>query len=122
MHKIHKINNILGWSVFAIATTVYFLTLEPTASWWDCGEYISTAYKLQVGHPPGAPLFQMIGRFFSLFAFNDVSRVALMVNAMSAICSGFTIMFLFWTITMLARKLFPTDKPLSSFQKWSILG
>ena len=122
MHKFHKINNILGWSVFAIATTVYFLTLEPTASWWDCGEYISTAFKLQVGHPPGAPLFQMIGRFFSLFAFNDVSKVALMVNAMSAICSGFTIMFLFWSITMLARKLFPTDKPLSSFQKWSILG
>ena len=122
MHKFHKINNILGWSVFAIATMVYFLTLEPTASWWDCGEYISTAYKLQVGHPPGAPLFQMIGRFFSLFAFNNVSKVALMVNAMSAICSGFTIMFLFWSITMLAGKLFPTDKPLSSFQKWSILG
>ena len=122
MHKFHKINNILGWSVFAIATLVYFLTLEPTASWWDCGEYISTAFKLQVGHPPGAPLFQMIGRFFSLFAFGDVSRVALMVNAMSALCSGFTILFLFWSITMLAGKMFPVDKPLSSFQKWSILG
>jgi len=122
MHKLHKINNILGWSVFAIATLVYFLTLEPTASWWDCGEYISTAFKLQVGHPPGAPLFQMIGRFFSLFAFNNLSRVALMVNAMSAICSGFTIMFLFWSITMLAQKMFPEDKPITAFQKWSILG
>ena len=122
MRKFQRINNILGWSVFAIATTVYFLTLEPTASWWDCGEYISTAYKLQVGHPPGAPLFQMIGRFFTLFAFNDVSKVALMVNAMSAMCSGFTIMFLFWSITMLARKLFPSDNVLTPFKKWSILG
>jgi len=122
MHNFQKINNILGWFVFFIATTVYFLTLEPTASWWDCGEYISTAFKLQVGHPPGAPLFQMIGRFFSLFAFNDVSKVALLVNAMSAICSGFTIMFLFWSITMLAGKLFPSDRSLTTFEKWSIIG
>ena len=88
-----------------IATIVYFLTLEPTVSWWDCGEYISTAYKLQVGHPPGAPLFQMIGRFFSLFAGGDVTKVAMMVNVMSAICSGLTIVFLFWSITMLVRKV-----------------
>lgn len=99
-----KLNDITGWVVFAIATLVYFLTLEPTASWWDCGEYISTAYKLQVGHPPGAPLFQMLGRFFSLFAFGDTSKVALMINAMSALSSSFTILFLFWTITLLARK------------------
>jgi len=99
-----KLNNLAGWVVFLIATTVYFLTLEPTASWWDCGEYISTAYKLQVGHPPGAPLFQMLGRFFSLFAFGDVSNVALMMNVMSALSSSFTILFLFWTITLLARK------------------
>jgi hypothetical protein len=99
-----KLNDLTGWIVFMIATTVYFLTLEPTASWWDCGEYISTAYKLQVGHPPGAPLFQMIGRFFSLFAFGDVSKVALMMNAMSAISSSLTILFLFWSITLLARK------------------
>ncbi|MDP4291511.1 MAG: DUF2723 domain-containing protein, partial [Bacteroidota bacterium] len=122
MHKFQRINNFLGWTVFAIATIVYFLTLEPTASWWDCGEYISTAFKLQVGHPPGAPLFQLIGRFFSLFAFNDVSKVAVMINAMSALCSGFTIMFLFWSITMLAQKLFPSDKPWSSFQVCSIFG
>ena len=100
-----KLNNITGWVAGLIATVVYFLTLEPTVSWWDCGEYISTAYKLQVGHPPGAPLFQLIGRFFSLFAGGDVTKVAMMVNVMSAICSGLTIVFLFWTITMLARKV-----------------
>jgi Protein of unknown function (DUF2723) len=90
--------------VFAIASIVYILTSEPTMSFWDCGEYISTAFKLEVGHPPGAPLFQLIGRFFSLFA-GDVSHVARMVNTMSALCSGFTILFLFWTITMIAKKL-----------------
>ncbi|MBR1514643.1 MAG: DUF2723 domain-containing protein [Bacteroidales bacterium] len=100
-----RLNNITGWFAGLIATIVYFLTLEPTVSWWDCGEYISTAYKLQVGHPPGAPLFQMIGRFFSLFAGGDVTKVAMMVNVMSAICSGLTIVFLFWTITMMARKV-----------------
>lgn len=100
-----RLNNITGWLAGLIATIVYFLTLEPTVSWWDCGEYISTAYKLQVGHPPGAPLFQMIGRFFSLFAGGDVTKVAMMINGMSAICSGLTIVFLFWTITMLARKV-----------------
>jgi hypothetical protein len=100
-----RLNNITGWLAGLIATVVYFLTLEPTVSWWDCGEYISTAYKLQVGHPPGAPLFQMIGRFFSLFAGGDVTKVAMMVNVMSAICSGLTIVFLFWTITMMARKV-----------------
>lgn len=99
-----KWNDFTGWAVFLVATIVYMLTLEPTASWWDCGEYISTAYKLQVGHPPGAPLFQMIGRFFSLFAFGDTSRVALMINVMSGLSSSFTILFLYWTITMLARK------------------
>lgn len=101
----NKLNNLVGWLVFLIATVVYFLTLETTASWWDCGEYIATAYKLQVGHPPGAPLFQMIGRFFSLFALGDETRVALMINAMSALSSSFTILFLFWTISMLARKI-----------------
>ena len=100
-----RLNNIVAWSVFLIATIVYFLTLESTVSWWDCGEYISTAYKLQVGHPPGAPLFQMLGRFFSLFAFGDVTKVALMINAMSALCSSFTILFLYWTITLLSKKI-----------------
>ena len=100
-----KMNNLIGWAVFAIATMVYVLTLEPTTSWWDCGEYISTAYKLEVGHPPGAPLFQLLGRFFSLFAFGNTSMVAYMINLMSALSSSFTILFLFWTITRFATKL-----------------
>lgn len=100
-----KVNNITGWIIFAIASLVYLLTVEPTAGWWDVGEYIATSYKLQVGHPPGAPLFQMMGRFFSLFAFGHVERVAMMVNIMSALSSSFTILFLFWTITRLAKKL-----------------
>ncbi len=104
-----KLNNLIGWGVFAIATLVYLLTMEPTVSWWDCGEYISTAYKLQVGHPPGAPMFQLIGRFFTLFAFGDVTKVALMINIMSCLCSGFTILFLFWTISMLAQKIWMKD-------------
>ena len=93
-----------GWIAFTIASITYYLTLEPTVSFWDCGEYISTAYKLEVGHPPGAPLFQLIGRFFSLFA-NDTSQVALMINLMSAMSSSFTILFLFWSITKLSKKL-----------------
>ena len=100
-----KLNNLIGWIVGILATIIYFITMEPTVSWWDCGEYISTSFKLQVGHPPGAPLFQLLGRFFSLFAGGDVTKVAMMVNSMSAICSGLTITFLFWSITMIARKI-----------------
>ncbi len=99
------INNLSGWLVFAIAAFVYIITSEPTASFWDCGEYIATAHGLQVGHPPGAPLFQMLGRFFSLFAFGNELLVARMVNTMSALSSAFTILFLFWSITHLARKI-----------------
>ncbi len=98
-----KINNILGWVVFAIATIVYLATLEETTSLWDCGEYITTSNKLEVGHPPGAPLFMMLGRLFSAFASQE--NAAYMVNAMSGISSAFAILFLFWTITMLARKI-----------------
>ena len=124
MDNFKKLNSLLGWIVFAIATTVYFLTLEPSASWWDCGEYIATTYKLQVGHPPGAPFFQLLGRFFSLFAFGDVSKVALMVNVMSALSSSFTILFLFWTITMLAQKIMvKSDNRIpTKGQGWAILG
>jgi hypothetical protein len=104
MKQYNKLNTLIGWGVWLVATVVYLLTIEPTASWWDCGEYIATAYKLQVGHPPGAPFFQLLGRIFSLFAFGDVSNVALMINVMSALSSSFTILFLFWTITILARK------------------
>lgn len=117
-----KLNLLIGWLVFAVAAAVYFLTLEPTASWWDCGEYIATAYKLQVGHPPGAPFFQILGRFFSLFAFGDTSKVALMINAMSALSSALTIMFMFWTITALARKFFPAQSALSTGNALAILG
>jgi len=99
-----KYNKILGWVTFAIALITYTLTLEPTVSFWDAGEYISTASKLEVGHPPGAPLFQMLGAFFAMFA-SDVTHVAKMVNFMSALSSAFTILFLFWTIAMLAKKL-----------------
>ncbi len=100
-----KLNNIIGWAVFAIAAFTYLSTIEPTSSFWDCGEYISTSVKLQVGHPPGAPLFQLIGNFFSHFAFGDVTMQALMVNIVSALSSAFTILFLFWTITALAKKM-----------------
>lgn len=100
-----KVNNIIGWIIFAIASLVYLFTVEPSAGWWDVGEYVATSYKLQVGHPPGAPLFQMMGRFFSLFAFGNVENVAMMINIMSVFSSSFTILFLFWTITRLAKKL-----------------
>jgi hypothetical protein len=122
MKRFEQWNNLLGWLVFAIATATYFLTLEPTASWWDCGEYIATAFKLQVGHPPGAPFFQIMGRFFSLFAFGDTSKVALMINAMSALSSSFTVLFLFWTITLLGRKLMPSEEQMSLGQRIALFG
>ena len=101
-------NTFCGWVVFAIAAATYLLTVEPTASFWDCGEFISSAWKLDVGHPPGAPFFMLMGHFFSLFA-SDTSHVAMCVNALSALASAFTILFLFWTITALARKLVQPD-------------
>ncbi len=104
MKQFKLLNNIFGWMAFAIAAATYLLTMEPTASFWDCGEFISTAYKLDVGHPPGAPFFMLTGRFFSLFA-SDPSQVAIMINTLSSLCSAFTILFLFWTITHLARKV-----------------
>jgi hypothetical protein len=121
MKTFRKLNNLLGWLVFALSSWVYLSTIEPTASWWDCGEYISTAFKLQVGHPPGAPLFQLLGRFFSLFAFGDTSKVAMMVNIMSALSSSATILFLFWSITMLGLK-FTKDEEISQGRMFAILG
>ena len=97
-------NLILGWVSFFIALVVYLLTLEPTVSLWDCGEFIASSYKLQVGHPPGAPLFLIVGRIFSLFTSNP-EQVAKMINAVSAFASAFTILFLFWTITHLLKKM-----------------
>jgi hypothetical protein len=116
-----KWNSILGWTTFVIALITYTLTLEPTVSYWDCGEYISTAVKLEVGHPPGAPLFQMLGAFFAMFT-SDVTQIAKMVNFMSALASAFTILFLFWTITMLAEKIVGKSKELTSGKSIAILG
>ena len=89
-----KINLIMGWASFAIALLVYLLTLEPTVSLWDCGEFIASSYKLQVGHPPGAPLFMILGRVSSLLSSNT-EKVAMLINAVSALASAFTILFLF---------------------------
>ncbi|MBE0653623.1 MAG: DUF2723 domain-containing protein, partial [Bacteroidales bacterium] len=105
MNNYSRWNIILGWATFLAALITYIMTLEPTASWWDCGEFIACSYKLLVGHPPGAPLFLLMGRLFTLFT-SDPEKVAYMVNLMSALFSAFTILFLFWTITHLAKKFF----------------
>ncbi|HNW98902.1 MAG TPA: DUF2723 domain-containing protein [Bacteroidales bacterium] len=122
MKNYKLLNNIIGWAVFIAASAVYILTSEPTASFWDCGEYIATAYKLQVGHPPGAPMFQLMGRFFSLFAFNDVTLVARMVNTMSALVSGFTILFLFWSITMFSKKVILKSGEMTTAKMYAVFG
>ena len=98
------INNVTGWVAFVVASITYILTVEPTASLWDCGEFITTSVGLQVGHPPGAPLFMIISRLFAIFAPSPETQ-SYMINIMSALCSGFTILFLFWTITHLAKKV-----------------
>lgn len=121
--KYQKFNNILGWLVFLVSAFVYLATMERTASFWDCGEYIACSYKLEVGHPPGAPLFIMLGRIFSLFAFGDTSKVAMMINAMSALCSAGTILFLFWTITALTKKIVLRGaSELTDGKAYAILG
>jgi len=117
-----RLNTITGWMLFFISSLVYLLTLEPTVSFWDCGEFILSAFRLQVGHPPGAPLFLMIGRIATLFAGGDTSKVALMMNAFSALCSGFAIMFLFWTITHLVRKIYSGSAMPESGHIPAILG
>ncbi len=101
-------NQLIGWISFAIAAVVYLSTIEPTASFWDCGEFIATAWKLEVGHPPGAPFFMLLGRFFTLFG-GGAENAAVMMNSLSALASAFTIMFLFWTITHLAAKILIKD-------------
>ena len=98
-----KWNAYLGWLIFAIASAVYLMTIESTASLWDCGEYITAAYKLEVGHPPGAPLFMVLGRLFSFFAAPE--NVAVYINALSAISSSLTILFMFWSLTLLIKKI-----------------
>jgi hypothetical protein len=115
-------NNITGWFLFVVSALVYILTLEPTVSFWDCGEFILSAFKLQVGHPPGAPLFLMMGRIATLFAGGDTSKAALMVNILSALCSAFAIMFLFWTITHLLRRVFLKGNTLEAKHIPAIIG
>ena len=108
-----RTNNIIGWGVFCIALLTYSLTVEPTASYWDSGEYISTSAKLQIGHPPGAPLYQMMGAVFSLFATSP-EKIALAVNFLSVVSSAFVILFLFWSITLLLRKIYDINDNKSS--------
>jgi hypothetical protein len=109
-----KVNNLTGWLVFLVATTVYILTVEQTASFWDPGEFIAVSYKLQVPHPPGAPFFLLIYRMFGFLALGDGLAVAYWMNVGSAVFSGLTILFLFWSITLFGRKLFNIQKGLES--------
>lgn len=100
-----RINDIVGWLVFAISLAVFVMTMAPTSSFWDCGEFISCANELEVPHPPGPPVFLLIGRIFAMFAGNDVTAIAWWVNLVSALSSAFTVLFTFWIITILGKKL-----------------
>jgi len=123
MHKYNQVNNVTGWIVFIIASLTYILTAEETASFWDPGEFIAVAYKLQVPHPPGAPFFLIIYRMFSFLALGDGLQVAFWMNIGSALFSGFTILFLFWTITLLGRKLLRIQKGTETLgQTISLMG
>ncbi len=127
MKQYKLINNVMGWVAFVISAITYILTTEASASFWDCGEFISTADKLLVGHPPGAPLFMIIARMFAIAA-PDVTLVAKFINVMSALASAFTILFLFWTITHLARKIVIDGKPVGdngepeTWRTWAVMG
>jgi hypothetical protein len=116
-----KWNTILGWFAFIVALITYSLTVEPTLSFWDCGEYIATSANLEVGHPPGAPLFQMLGAFFAMFALS-ADKIALMVNYLSVFSSAFTVLFMFWSLTLLLKKLFGAGKEISTQENIVILG
>ena len=119
----NKINNVFGWLCFVIASATYILTLEPSASFWDCGEFISCAFRLQVSHQPGYPLFAMLGKAFSLLSMGDNTKVPYFTNMGSALASGATVMFLFWTITALARKIVATrDEVLDRPRTILIMG
>lgn len=105
MQSFKRLNTLTGWFVFAVALVTYAMTVERTASFWDCGEFIACAFKLQVPHPPGAPFFLLLGRVFSLLSLGDLTNVAYWINMVSVLASAFTIAFLYWTISMLAEKL-----------------
>jgi hypothetical protein len=123
MKQYKLLNNVVGWVVFAFALFVYGSTIESSASFWDCGEFVPAALKLQVAHPPGAPMFIMIGRVFTLFAGSDMTKVPVMINFMSGLSSAFAILFLFWTTTMLAKKvLIKSEEDYSMFNMVAIFG
>jgi len=121
MKNYKLVNNLVGWLVFAISAVVYLMTIEPTASFWDCPEFIASAFKLEVGHPPGAPFHMLTNRFFANLAA-DPAHVAKMVNSVSAILSALTILFLFWTITHLAKRLVVKDEKMTVGQLIAIMG
>ena len=122
--KFTKINNLVGWAVCLIACTVYILTAEAGGSFWDCGEFVSSCFKVQIPHPPGAPLFVLLGRFFIVLFGDDPMTAAKAVNIMNALASGFTILFLFWSITHFARRILKVDVKgtVTAAQAWSIMG
>ncbi|PTN10616.1 DUF2723 domain-containing protein [Mangrovibacterium marinum] len=120
MKNYKMLNNITGWVVFVIAAVTYLMTIEPTASFWDCGEFITTSFKLEVGHPPGAPFFMILGRFFTLFGSPE--QAGMLMNAWSAVASALTILFLFWSITHLAKKMIHFDGEPSLAQTIAVLG
>ncbi|MFT7031411.1 MAG: hypothetical protein ACJA2C_002812, partial [Marinoscillum sp.] len=112
-----KINVIAGWATFIIAMVVYTMTIEPTASFWDCGEFIACSYKLEVPHPPGAPFFLLVGRMFSMLALGDVTQVAYWINMLSVVSSAFSILFLFWSITHLVKRVLKIKKGEETMEK-----
>ena len=120
MKNYKMLNNITGWVVFVIAAVTYLMTIEPTASFWDCGEFITTSFKLEVGHPPGAPFFMILGRFFTLFGSPE--QAGMLMNSWSAIASALTILFLFWSITHLAKKMIKFEGEPSMAQTIAVLG
>ena len=133
MPSFQRLNRLAGWLVFAIALGTYALTVERTASFWDCGEFIASSFKLQIPHPPGAPFFLLLGRIFSMLSLGDLTRVAYWTNMVSVLASAFTILFLFWTISLLAQKLFiiqnadrrgsdRSDSEYSTADSWLIVG
>ena len=122
MKTFRTYNLFIGWGIFIISSIVYLLTIEPTTSFWDCGEFITSSYKMEVGHPPGAPFFMVLGRLFTIFASNP-AKIAITMNVMSALASSFTILFLFWTITHLAKKiLIKSDEDYNITRIISVMG
>ncbi|HTB32601.1 MAG TPA: DUF2723 domain-containing protein, partial [Bacteroidia bacterium] len=121
-NKFTKLNNIVGWCVFLIACFVYWSTVEPTASFWDCSENLSIYYKLEIGHPPGEPFLQLLQHCISLLSFGDVHKVAPILNRACATYSALSILFLFWSTTFFAKKLYARFGELTDARIYAILG